>query len=49
MKHPITEEHVEEDVSQILKSLDYGFIRGSNEEYLPDENSALRVVHTSLR
>jgi len=42
MKHLITEEHVEENVLQILKSLDYDIIRGSNEEYLPGGSSALR-------
>ena len=35
MKKLITEEHVEENVLDILKSLDYDIIRGSNEEYLP--------------
>ena len=35
MKKLITEEHVEENVLGILKNLDYGIIRGSNEEYLP--------------
>ena len=39
----ITEEHVEENVLQILKSLDYDLIRGSNEEYLPGGSSALRA------
>ncbi|HIJ01251.1 TPA: type I restriction endonuclease subunit R, partial [Candidatus Woesearchaeota archaeon] len=38
----ITEEHVEENVLAILKSLDYNIIRGSNEEYLPGGSSALR-------
>src|SRR3989344_1862290 len=42
MKHLITEEHVEENVLQILQSLDYNIIRGSNEEYLPRGSSALR-------
>ncbi len=42
MKHLITEEHVEENVLEILKSLDYNIIRGSNEEYLPGGSSALR-------
>ena len=41
MKKLITEEHVEENVLQILKSLDYNIIRGSNEEYLPGGSSAL--------
>ena len=41
MKHLITEEHVEENVLEILKSLDYNIIRGSNEEYLPGGSSAL--------
>ncbi len=34
MKHLITEEHVKENVLEILKSLNYDLIRGSNEEYL---------------
>ena len=42
MKHLITEEHVEENVLDILKNLDYDIIRGSNEEYLPGGSSALR-------
>ena len=42
MKKLITEEHVEENVLSILKSLDYNIIRGSNEEYLPGGSSALR-------
>ena len=42
MKHFITEEHVEENVLDILKNLDYDIIRGSNEEYLPGGSSALR-------
>ncbi len=42
MKQLITEEHVEEKVLSILKSLDYEIIRGSNEEYLPGGSSALR-------
>ncbi|HZX12086.1 MAG TPA: type I restriction endonuclease subunit R [Candidatus Nanoarchaeia archaeon] len=42
MKKLITEEHVEENVLDILKNLDYDIIRGSNEEYLPGGSSALR-------
>ena len=42
MKHLITEEHVEENVLEFLKSLEYDIIRGSNEEYLPGGSSALR-------
>ena len=42
MRKIITEEHVEENVLAILKSLDYDIIRGSNEEYLPGASSALR-------
>lgn len=42
MPHIITEEHVEENVLDILKSLDYKIIRGSDEEYLPGGSSALR-------
>ncbi len=42
MKHLITEEDVEENVLDILKSLGYGIIRRSNEEYLPGGSSALR-------
>src|SRR3989338_9729018 len=42
MKKLITEEHVEENVLDILKNLDYDIIRGSNEKYLPGGNSALR-------
>ncbi len=42
MKKLITEEHVEENVLDILKSLDYDIIRGSNEEHLPGGSSALR-------
>jgi type I restriction enzyme R subunit len=42
MKKLITEEHVEENVLDILKSLEYDIIRGSNEEYLPGGSSALR-------
>ena len=42
MKKLITEEDVEENVLDILKSLDYDIIRGSNEEYLPGGSSALR-------
>ena len=42
MKKLITEEHVEENVLDILKNLDYNIIRGSNEEYLPGGSSALR-------
>jgi len=34
MKKFITEEHVEENVLQILESLNYNIIRGSNEDYL---------------
>jgi len=41
MKKLITEEHVEENVLDILKNLDYDIIRGSNEEYLPGGSSAL--------
>jgi len=41
MKQLITEEHVEENVLAILKSLDYDIIRGSNEEYLPGGSSVL--------
>ncbi len=42
MKKLITEEHVEENVLDILKKLDYNIIRGSNEEYLPSGSQALR-------
>jgi len=42
MKSLITEEHVEENVLSILKSLGYTIIRGSNEEYLPGGSEALR-------
>jgi len=34
MKKLITEEHVEENVLEILKSLNYNIIRGSNVEYM---------------
>lgn len=42
MKHLITESDVEENVLDILKSLDYEIIRGSREEYLPGGSKALR-------
>lgn len=42
MRKIITEEHVEENVLDILKSLDYDIIRGSDEEYLPGGSRALR-------
>lgn len=42
MPHIITEEHVEENVLDILKNLNYDIIRGSDEEYLPGGSSALR-------
>jgi len=42
MKKIITEEHVEENVLDILKSLDYDIVRGSDEECLPGGSSALR-------
>jgi len=48
MKHLITEEHVEENVLDILKNLDYDIIRGSNEEYLPGGSSALRQGNTKI-
>ena len=48
MKHLITEEHVEENVLAILKSLDYNIIRGSNEEYLPGGSSALRADYKDV-
>ncbi len=44
----ITEEHVEENVLQILKSLDYDIIRGSNEEYLPGGSSAIRADYKDV-
>ncbi|MDP3917543.1 MAG: hypothetical protein Q8Q42_04645 [Nanoarchaeota archaeon] len=43
MKKLIIEEHVEENVLDILKSLDYTITRGSNEEYLHGGSSALRA------
>ena len=48
MKHLLTEEHVEENVLDILKALDYDIIRGSNEEYLPRGSSALRSDHKDV-
>jgi len=42
MKKSITEADVEENVLEILKTLDYNIIRGSNEEYLPGGSKALR-------
>ncbi len=42
MKKIITEEMVEENVLNILKSLNYNIIRGSNEEYLPGGSKQLR-------
>ena len=48
MKHLITEEHVEENVLDILKNLDYDIIRGSDEEYLPGGSSALRLDYKDV-
>ena len=49
MKKLITEEHVEENVLEIFKSLDYNIIRGSNEEYLPGGISFLRLeINTKI-
>src|SRR3989344_4627846 len=48
MKKLITEEHVEENVLDILKNLDYDIIRGSNEEYLPGGSSALRLDYKDV-
>ena len=42
MKHLITEEHVEENVLEILNSLDYEIIKWSDEEYLPGGSQELR-------
>lgn len=42
MKHLITESDVEENVLDILKSLDYEIIKGDNEEYLPGGSQELR-------
>ena len=48
MKQLITEEQVEENVLDILKSLDYDIIRGSNEECLPGGSPALRSDHEDV-
>ncbi|MBU2589843.1 MAG: hypothetical protein KKB39_03705 [Nanoarchaeota archaeon] len=42
MKKLITEADVEENVLEILKDLNYDFIRGSNEKYLPGGIQELR-------
>ncbi len=48
MKKLITEEDVEENVLDILKSLGYDIIRGSNEEYLPGGRFALRSDYKDI-
>jgi type I restriction enzyme R subunit len=48
MKKLITEEHVEENVLDILKSLNYEIIRGSNEEYLPGGSQELRKDYQDI-
>ena len=48
MRHLITEEHVEENVLEILDNLGYEIIRGNEEQYRPEGNQALRKSYKEV-
>jgi type I restriction enzyme, R subunit len=48
MKSLITEEHVEENVLDILKNIGYEIIRGSDEKHLPGGSHALRESYNDV-